>query len=191
MLGRWYPGPLACKDHLTFGETIAILFHPSVRTQRIHPMKNLTPIGALLFFVGTALSQQPQLNIRLKNGDVRTFPLTDITKITFDPVTGVGDTKKLQNIVKAFTLFQNYPNPFNPTTTIAYELPKAGTAEIKIFDLNGRLIRQLTAEHQQIGTHQLVWNGRDETGRAVASGLYFYQTRFENSVISKKMMLLK
>ena len=88
-------------------------------------------------------------------------------------------------------LFQNYPNPFNPVTMITYQLPKSGFVEIKIFDITGRLVRTLISEQQEFGSHQILWDSRNESGQTAASGLYFYQIRFENSFLSSKMLLLK
>ena len=86
---------------------------------------------------------------------------------------------------------QNYPNPFNPTTTIMYELPKAGMVDVKVYDINGRLVRSVLGEHQELGTHRLQWDSKNDAGASVASGVYFYQVRFDQSVLSRKMLFLK
>src|ERR1041385_3625544 len=113
----------------------------------MHVMKYSTLSVLILLSTATALSQSPQISIRLKNGTTKSFQIADIVKITFDRTTDVADATKIENVIETFTLLQNYPNPFNPTTTIAYELPKSGTVDIKIFDLSGRLIRQLADEN--------------------------------------------
>lgn len=79
------------------------------------------------------------------------------------------------SVPTAFQLSQNFPNPFNPTTTIAYQLPEAAQVVLNVFDLQGHLVRNLIHESQNAGYHQLIWNGRDESGALVASGAYFYR----------------
>lgn len=135
--------------------------------------------------------QQTYMHVKLKGGGVTSFSIQDIKKITFDVTTGGIKDEKMLNVIKTFTLLQNYPNPFNPTTTIEYELPKSGMVDVKIYDINGRLIRTMLNEHQEMGTHQIKWDSKNDAGTTVASGVYFYQIRFDNSVLSRKMLLLK
>jgi hypothetical protein len=131
------------------------------------------------------------MHVKLKGGGVTSFSIQDIRKITFDSLSvGVKDEKML-NVIKSFTLLQNYPNPFNPTTTIVYELPKAGIVDVKVYDINGRLVRSVLEEHQEMGVHQILWDSKNDAGASVASGVYFYQIRFNQSVLSRKMLLLK
>lgn len=94
-------------------------------------------------------------------------------------------------MVKAFSLFQNYPNPFNPSTTIQYKILQPGSVNLSIFNLKGQKVKDFEFESQPAGTHSFVWDGRDRKGRRVASGLYIYSVKFGNSVITKKMMVLK
>jgi len=88
-------------------------------------------------------------------------------------------------------LFQNHPNPFNISTTIEYEIPKSGRVEIKLYDISGRLVKQVTHEFQEAGIHRTVWDGKNEYGQSVSSGIYLYHVEFENAVLLKKMMLVK
>lgn len=90
-----------------------------------------------------------------------------------------------------FTLGQNYPNPFNGTTVIEYEIHVAGKVRLSIFNVLGQLVRSLVDESQDAGRHRAEWNGRDERGRELASGVYFYRMQSERQVNSKKMVLLK
>lgn len=69
-------------------------------------------------------------------------------------------------------LYQNAPNSFNPRTTIRFDLPGAGEVRLAVYDIAGRLVRVLVAGEQSAGTHVAVWDGRDDTGRAMASGSY-------------------
>jgi hypothetical protein len=89
-------------------------------------------------------------------------------------------------------LIQNYPNPFNPQTTIAYDLPKQEAVSLRVFDLSGRLVRMLVdSEIVASGRQEAVWNGRDDTGRRVASGTYFYRLEAGEYSETKRMALIK
>ena len=91
-----------------------------------------------------------------------------------------------------FALEQNTPNPFNPITTISYDIPAGGAdMNISIFDVSGRLVRQLVHEHRPAGVFSVQWNGEDDRGRRVASGVYFYRMRAGSFVDTKKMVLRK
>jgi hypothetical protein len=90
-----------------------------------------------------------------------------------------------------FILAQNYPNPFNPATEISYVLPSRAEVEIGIYDLLGRRVKILVEETQASGPHTVSWDGTDQSGHRVASGVYFYRLRAGERVESRKMMLLK
>ena len=89
------------------------------------------------------------------------------------------------------SLLQNTPNPFNPTTTIAYSLGAPARAVIEIFDASGAVVTRLDEGQKAAGTYSTTWNGRDASGRAVASGVYFYRLAGMPGVEAKKMVLLK
>ena len=93
-------------------------------------------------------------------------------------------------------LLPNYPNPFNPETWIPYHLANASEVTITIYDVRGTLIRQLNLGHQHAGyyinrSRAAYWNGRNEVGERVASGVYFYQFKTENVSHLRKMLILK
>ena len=90
-----------------------------------------------------------------------------------------------------YSLSQNYPNPFNPETTIEYALPKSGFVEITIFDTNGKLVRQLVSGQQQVGNHWVKWNGRNDSGTQVSSGVYFAKMKAGAFRQTNKMILMK
>ena len=83
-------------------------------------------------------------------------------------------------------LKQNYPNPFNPTTTIEYSLNKNSNIKLEVFNIKGQFVETLVNQNQNRGSYNIIWNARD-----YASGIYIYQLRFGNNVISKKMILTK
>ncbi len=88
-------------------------------------------------------------------------------------------------------LKQNYPNPFNPTTTISFYLPQQSKTQLLVYNLKGQVVNRLRNDVLDKGYHSVVWDGKDHNGRAVASGLYFYQLKTDKSVQIKKCILLK
>ena len=85
----------------------------------------------------------------------------------------------------------NYPNPFNPSTTISYSVPTDGEVSLYIYNARGQLVNTLVSEHKNRGNYQVVWQGRDMSGRSVASGLYFTRLVTGGKSISNKMLLMK
>ena len=110
-------------------------------------------------------------------------------------VTGnCGETVALQKDIlpDEFTLSQNFPNPFNPITTIHYTLEKDRMYSLKVFNINGQLINTLKNEAGENGRQYRVhWDGRDLMGQKVPSGIYIYKLETEESVLNRKMILLK
>ena len=94
-------------------------------------------------------------------------------------------------IPREFFLSQNYPNPFNPTTTISYGLPKDSNVKLEIFNLLGQRVMTLLDERQTAGYKSIIWDGRDNNGQSVSSGIYFYRVNTGDRQITKKMTLLK
>lgn len=88
-------------------------------------------------------------------------------------------------------LGQNYPNPFNPSTTIPFALPEAASVSVKVYDMNGKLIRVLADGIFEAGHHRLVWDGKNEQGQAARSGVYVYRLETGNQEQSKSMQLIK
>jgi flagellar hook assembly protein FlgD len=88
-------------------------------------------------------------------------------------------------------LDQNLPNPFNPLTSIHFVLPTSGRVTLQVFDSAGRHVRTLVNDALPEGSHQAVWNGRDDEGHRVASGIYLYRLDAGAFQQSRKMVLLK
>jgi hypothetical protein len=108
-----------------------------------------------------------------------------------------GATSKDFVLPTEFALHQNYPNPFNPTTTIAFEVPEPSTVSLTVYDLLGRRIQTIVKEQFEPGTYYQQWNGRDESGNVVPSGVYVLRI-YARSITSdrelssaKKMLLMK
>ncbi len=102
-----------------------------------------------------------------------------------------GNINNTVILPKKYHIYQNYPNPFNPTTTLTFDLPKPSTVDLIIYDITGRKIRTLISSAYPAGSHQIQWDGRDDTGNAVASGIYINRIEAGKYTQSRKMMLLK
>ncbi len=95
-----------------------------------------------------------------------------------------------------FHLGQNYPNPFNPLTTISFQIPDVGNQQsvpttLKIYNINGQVIRTLIDERKEPGSYLVSWDGRNDSGKEVSSGVYFYRLLAEGFSDSKKMTLIR
>jgi hypothetical protein len=86
---------------------------------------------------------------------------------------------------------QNFPNPFNPQTEIAYSLPGDCYVKLTIYNIQGQKVKQLVDEYQSAGTKKVVWDGCDESGEEVASGIYFYRIEAGPNTETNRMALLK
>ncbi len=95
-------------------------------------------------------------------------------------------------LASGFELMQNYPNPFNPATTIAYEIGQPGPVQLIIYDTAGRTIRTLANESlQPAGRYEVLWDGRDQAGQNVGSGIYFYRLQAGDYSLVNKAILLR
>lgn len=90
-----------------------------------------------------------------------------------------------------FLLAQNLPNPFNPTTTIHYDIHTPGRVTLTVYGARGELVRELVDGDRSPGPHDVIWNGRDDDGAPVASGVYFYRLTLDGVSQTRKMVLLK
>jgi hypothetical protein len=95
------------------------------------------------------------------------------------------------SIPKSIALYQNYPNPFNPGTRIDYDIAQEAFVAMEIFDLLGRHVRTLASALHQPGHFNLIWDGRDDRGQVVPSGVYVYQLRSAATALTRKMLLLR
>ncbi|MBK6735549.1 MAG: proprotein convertase P-domain-containing protein [bacterium] len=91
----------------------------------------------------------------------------------------------------AFALYGNYPNPFNPLTTIKFDLPRDGHVALRIYDLSGRAVRTLADDNLVRATHTYQWDGTDDAGHRLASGVYYYRVDTDTQSATGKMMLVK
>ncbi len=114
---------------------------------------------------------------------------TYFMRATIQTVTSVAEISN--EIPKDFELSYNYPNPFNPSTKIRYALPEGREVRIIIYDINGSKVADLVNNYQSAGTYEVTWNGKNDSGQQVASGIYLYNVKAGNFTQTRKMMLLK
>ncbi|MFQ5753345.1 MAG: FlgD immunoglobulin-like domain containing protein, partial [bacterium] len=119
------------------------------------------------------------------NGNKGDF--SDEVALVVTSVAGGDDS----SLPREFALYQNYPNPFNPDTQISYDLPKSTDVSLKIYNLMGQQVKTLVDEAQPAGQHIIRWDGTNNFGTRVASGVYVYVIKAGDFVQSKRMTLLK
>jgi hypothetical protein len=94
---------------------------------------------------------------------------------------------------KAYALGQNFPNPFNPSTTIAYDIPEGKEVQVRlnIYNIRGQLVRTLVNENKSEGSYQIQWDGTNNHGQSVSSGVYLYRIQAGDFNQTRKMVILK
>ncbi|MCB5259321.1 MAG: choice-of-anchor J domain-containing protein, partial [Candidatus Cloacimonetes bacterium] len=113
--------------------------------------------------------------------------------LLIDDVTITGPSSNPDGLTPALTtqLKGNYPNPFNPETTISYSVKDSGPVSIDIFNVKGQLVRKLVNDTKAAGNYTEIWNGKDNNGRAVSSGIYYFKMNAGKYSSTKKMILMK
>jgi flagellar hook assembly protein FlgD len=108
------------------------------------------------------------------------------------------EEEETPNVPHEFELYQNYPNPFNPTTTIHFTVRRSSPAvrnpfltTLKIYNILGQKVKTLVDEAKPAGSYEVVWDGKDERGNNLASGIYFYRLQIGEQTQTKRMLLLK
>ncbi|MCK4549868.1 MAG: T9SS type A sorting domain-containing protein, partial [Candidatus Krumholzibacteria bacterium] len=113
----------------------------------------------------------------------------EVTVIFYNPAASATDGEIA--FTPALALGQNYPNPFNPSTTILFSVPERARVTLDIFDVSGRRLARLIDSVHEAGSYSCEWNGRNEAGKTVSSGMYFYKLVTGERSLVKKMVLLR
>ena len=92
---------------------------------------------------------------------------------------------------RALTLYQNYPNPFNPSTTILFYIPENSFVKLDIYNVKGEKVKTLASTRFDAGTQKVVWNGTDDGGGRVSTGVYFYRLVAGKSTLTRKLVLMR
>ncbi len=144
--------------------------------------------GALLVLIlllcSSAFGQSYEMTVELSSGETVTIALDDIDFIMFLDVPSDDDPV-------ACELLQNYPNPFSASTTIAYEISDETGITVRIYNVQGALVRELTNRVQSAGDHEVAWDGTDAAGEYVSCGAYFCAVECDGEIHSKKLILVR
>ena len=132
------------------------------------------------------------LELILDESDVDPVNLVRLDHVSLNegmvPIRNVGREAKIPT---AYRLAQNHPNPFNPETTVRYDLPQGGMVHLRVYALTGQVVRTLVAEERAAGSHSATWDGTNDAGRAVASGVYLYRMEAGDYRAVRKMLLIR
>lgn len=144
-----------------------------------------------------APGEGPLVTLRAQGNDLSSLVIKeailvdkDANKIPVEIVKSISTTEN-QSVPQEFTLSQNIPNPFNPETEISYVLPSACPVKLSIYNLLGEKVRTLVDGYQTTGHKTVRWDGADDLGNKVASGVYFYKLKAGEFTETKKMIMMK
>jgi hypothetical protein len=101
------------------------------------------------------------------------------------------DAETIRQIPKEYGLSQNYPNPFNPETTIGYQISQTGNVRLIIYNTMGQAVRMLVDGHQNPGSYEAVWDGKDENGLTLGSGMYLVRMEAGKFTSMRKVVMMK
>jgi hypothetical protein len=116
--------------------------------------------------------------------------MKEILNLPFVYPTAVEQTPDA-DLPRTFRLGQNYPNPFNPMTVIEFSVPERADVKLDIYNILGRKVKALVDREMAAGDYTVQWDGTNQSGQAVATGIYLYRLTTGDHVASKKMLLLK
>jgi len=156
------------------------------------------PFALTLASLSTGADHKPTqvgdvLEISVQYADLSAFTIkhTVTATETLNRYIDLGQLRPVEAPPSKTHLFANYPNPFNPETWIPYNLAAPTQTEIKIYNVNGSLIRKIEMGHQTAGSYTYHWDGRTENGELTASGIYFYTLKTNDFESTRKMVILK
>ena len=183
---------------LSFGQTG---YHDAdVNVDGVVDIKDLLEVASLLGYTPQAPSVHPPHFVGLTPAEVKGW-LTQAQGLAFTDAVSQRAIRFLEQLLAALTpqetvLLPNYPNPFNPETWIPYQLAESAEVTLTIYDMNGQLVRRLAMGHQAAGMYQsrsraVYWDGRNQLGEPVASGLYFYTLTAGEFTATRRMLILK
>lgn len=139
------------------------------------------------------------------SGEIATIKFRRISESSGAINFGIADLRDIENkrlkvetreanvplLPTSFGLSQNHPNPFNPITVISYRLPISGFVTLKIYNIQGQLVRTLVSEEKEAGYHDVLWDGRNDANYEVSTGIYLYRLASQSFSATRKMILIK
>ena len=157
-----------------------------------------TAFGGVYDTFTFGLGELPTDDINSLNRDVGPIPPFVVSTGVNSPTNYLGETGSVVPTgidlgeTPPLSLHQNYPNPFNPTTMIQYSIDERVRVTLRIYDVAGRLVSTLVDKVRAPGVvHSAIWDGTNESGQKMSSGMYFYRMTAGNAVLTKKLVLLK
>jgi hypothetical protein len=161
----------------------------------VHPIGTL-PAGLSLCDSTGIIQGIPEVigtfNFTIKVTDSHIEPYQNTEQLTLVTVEDVTAIEDLANIIpKKYKLYQNYPNPLNSETTIRYQLAEKSEVRLVIYNFLGEKVKTLVEERQDVGYYSIHWNGTDDSGRPVSSGVYFQYLSTGKFIQTRKMLLLR
>lgn len=166
------------KPDLAIGSGAVAELHftlePGVESVEINPIVIETPNHSLTYYWNDYSGGRPEVK--------SVHPEVEAGQVFYSNPTAVPTQ---------YALHQNSPNPFNPTTRVAFDMPTAGDVKISVFNVLGQNVTDLVDGYRDAGSYEVIWNGKDNSGASVASGIYFYRIKTEQFSDTKKMLLLK
>jgi hypothetical protein len=196
-MGRWYHVQLECRAAPP-GDTVnyyAILRLADENDQTIEQhyvgFDDEVVQGFAPLRIGKAADPTPGQYPPFFKGWFDNIMIYNYAHGQLDLVNIVGIEDENQNVALTYELAQNFPNPFNPNTEIRFSLAKSEKVELVVYDILGRKVATIMNATANAGKHVALWNGRDDFGYPVASGVYIYRLQTKNFVQSKKMILMK
>jgi hypothetical protein len=168
----------------------------------VYELTETAPDWIKVLVTGGSISPSDQFDIPLKiYGNTTPGDTAYVVIYTNDPALPVTNVQVIRTMVtgiegqhalpSTFDISQNYPNPFNPTTSIKYQLPQVSDVKLLIYNVLGQKVRTLVNDRIEAGYHSVIWDGRNDEGRAVSSGVYIYRFEAGNFTRTMKLMLLK
>lgn len=166
----------------------------------------LLPGDSIRFFYTMAIGDSAHTDSNNYVNNMPDNPQTYYNNLTFDnlvnlinaaelkymALTATTDIGEISDVIPtAFELTQNFPNPFNPSTEIEFSIPRAGHVKMSVYNILGQRVTTLIDEDVSAGTYQVTWDGKSSSGQDVSSGMYFLIMQTAESVMSRKMILLK
>ncbi|MCP4545155.1 MAG: T9SS type A sorting domain-containing protein [bacterium] len=159
-----------------------------------HTMESATEWLQFTFNLADYVTLTDQVQVRFIAADEGSGTLVEAAVDDFHLLVAYGVQTAVDNpsaLPSRLALGGNYPNPFNPTTTITFDMPATGKVDLAIYDVTGRRVATLVQGMVEAGSHEVIWQGRDDRGVSVASGLYFSRLISGGELHTRKMLLLK
>jgi hypothetical protein len=202
---KMFVSALLVENYLHFGKIDKAVYMINY-IQNQFPNSSIEPFAMIKIFhvnlhyrgdISAAEQNYIELKNNYSNHTYTELALNELNaaQCILSPQSIIPKRKKVENIEiiapRAFALNQNYPNPFNPQTTIKFSLPEKDQVLLQIYNTLGQNVKTFDLGYLDSGDHQIIWNGVDDSGNQIASGIYIYELKMSVYRQTKKMLLLR